>query len=348
VTAGGGTTTAMTYTWNVGGTSSTTSVNSKTSQALTANTTYTVQIRNANGCVGAVSAPATITVNALPAVPTMSGGGSQCGGARSITATVGATGNGIRWYDDNSTEATRIVDKTGTYYALTTSAAGCVSAAWASVTVGIYPVPGLAQMSGGGTQCGGSVAITATPGTDGDGVRWYDDQSTEATRYVGVSGTYYALTTTAVGCVSASWASVAVTIRQAAGNGATADAVCGCATGLTNCSGTCRTSCCTNCTNWSQCSGFTEISNVSYEQGVSMIWSTADTYCKNKDMRLPTRTELECMCEHRATLPGGYSYVCYWASSATADMHYGVTMTSAGCTTYAGYDWNTNLVKCVR
>jgi hypothetical protein len=62
-TLGAGTTTAMTYTWNIRGTSSTTSVNSKTSPALTAATTYTVQLRNSYGCVGAVSAPASITVH---------------------------------------------------------------------------------------------------------------------------------------------------------------------------------------------------------------------------------------------------------------------------------------------
>jgi uncharacterized protein (TIGR02145 family) len=62
-TLGAGTTTPMTYTWNIGGTSSTTSDNSKTTEVLTTTTTYTVQLRNANGCVGNVSAPATITVN---------------------------------------------------------------------------------------------------------------------------------------------------------------------------------------------------------------------------------------------------------------------------------------------
>jgi hypothetical protein len=67
----------MTYTWNVGGTSSTTTGNSKTSQALTAATTYTVQLTNSNGCVGNVSSPATITVNALPAITLLSGGTNQ-------------------------------------------------------------------------------------------------------------------------------------------------------------------------------------------------------------------------------------------------------------------------------
>jgi hypothetical protein len=66
-TLGSGTTTAMTYTWNIGGTTSTTNVNSKTSSTLSASTTYTVRLTNSNGCVGNVSSPATITVHPLPA-----------------------------------------------------------------------------------------------------------------------------------------------------------------------------------------------------------------------------------------------------------------------------------------
>jgi hypothetical protein len=58
-TPGGGTTPAMTYTWTIGGVSSTTTVNSKTSQSLTVNnTTYTVSVKNTNGC--------TATTNAAP------------------------------------------------------------------------------------------------------------------------------------------------------------------------------------------------------------------------------------------------------------------------------------------
>jgi hypothetical protein len=87
-TLGAGTTTAMTYTWNIGGTSSTTTVNSKTSQTLNANTTYTVRLRNDNGCVGAVSAPATITVNALPAIARSGGNASQNVDQYSVITTI--------------------------------------------------------------------------------------------------------------------------------------------------------------------------------------------------------------------------------------------------------------------
>jgi hypothetical protein len=66
-TATVGATTAMTYTWNAGGSASTSSTNIATSQitsvpATATMTTYTVRITNANGCTGALSAPATITI----------------------------------------------------------------------------------------------------------------------------------------------------------------------------------------------------------------------------------------------------------------------------------------------
>jgi hypothetical protein len=50
VTTGGGTTTAMTYTWNIGGTTYTNQTNSYTTGSLSSNTTYSVKVKNANNC----------------------------------------------------------------------------------------------------------------------------------------------------------------------------------------------------------------------------------------------------------------------------------------------------------
>jgi hypothetical protein len=59
-----GTTDNMTYTWNYFGTSGTGTTNSFTTpQALTEATTYSVRLRNSNGCVGNVSNVANITLN---------------------------------------------------------------------------------------------------------------------------------------------------------------------------------------------------------------------------------------------------------------------------------------------
>jgi uncharacterized protein (TIGR02145 family) len=97
VTLGAGTTTSMTYTWDVGGTSSTTtSASGKILPSLTASTSYTVQVRNAHGCVSAVSAPATITVYPAFTAGAISSGSTTAlvskSSAVTVTGTVAASG----------------------------------------------------------------------------------------------------------------------------------------------------------------------------------------------------------------------------------------------------------------
>jgi hypothetical protein len=60
-TASGATTTAMTYTWLVGGTSQTTTSNTY-SRTLTTTSSYSASVRNSNNCTSASTAPQTITV----------------------------------------------------------------------------------------------------------------------------------------------------------------------------------------------------------------------------------------------------------------------------------------------
>ena len=61
-TVSGGTTTAMTYTWDIGGTNYTTTANSYTIASLASSTTYTVKVKNANNCESN-TASGNITVN---------------------------------------------------------------------------------------------------------------------------------------------------------------------------------------------------------------------------------------------------------------------------------------------
>jgi hypothetical protein len=99
-----------------------------------------------------------------------------------------------------------------------------------SLSVVSNPLPAAPKMSGGGTHCGGSMTITATYGSGGNGIRWTDGYTT-ASRNVG-TGTYRAVTTSAAGCESGS-ASVTVTINNGASNGNVPDATCGtCASGF--------------------------------------------------------------------------------------------------------------------
>jgi hypothetical protein len=256
--------------------------NTYTTPSLTANKTYYAQARNSTtNCLSAARVAVTATINAAPGAPTMGGDGTQCGGTKSITATPGANGTGIRWTDNNSTASPRSVG-TGTYYAVTTSAAGCESGT-ASVSVTINPIPGVPTMGGGGSQCGGTRSITATPGANGNGIRWTDNNSTTASRSVG-TGTYYAVTTSAAGCESGA-GGVSVEIMTGAGVGQAPNS-CGCAAGSPDCDGMCRTSC----------------APVDPALGFSYFFSTANhslsppDVCAAVGMRLATCPELDAYC----------------------------------------------------
>jgi hypothetical protein len=61
-TVGGGTTTAMTYTWNIGGTPYTNYSKSYTTASLSSGTTYSVKVKNANNCESN-TANGSVTVN---------------------------------------------------------------------------------------------------------------------------------------------------------------------------------------------------------------------------------------------------------------------------------------------
>jgi hypothetical protein len=125
--------------------------NTYTTPSIDASTTYYAQARIvATGCVSSVRTAVLATINTVPDAPAMGGGGSQCGGTMSITATAGSNGTGIRWTDGNSTISPRSVGS-GTYYAVTTSSAGCESGA-ASVAVTIHVVPTIARSGGAASQ----------------------------------------------------------------------------------------------------------------------------------------------------------------------------------------------------
>jgi hypothetical protein len=80
-----------------------------------------------------------------------------------------------------------------------------------------------------------------------------------------------------------------------------------------------------------------------------MNWSNANTYCQNKGIgwRLPTLTELECMCTNKSGLPGGYEKARYWSSSPSGAYYYSCKNFD-DCTTYDSISSDSRSVKCVR
>jgi len=183
-----------------------------TTPVLTTTTTYYVQTTD-NGCIS-VRTAVTVTVNPIPAAPTISGDTICTGSATTLTAT--APGGTYGWYDAASggnllaTSAgytTPVLTTTTTYYVQTT-VNGCTSAR-TPVTVSITSIPAVPTASGT-TICSGSTA-TLTATLPGGTYQWYDAASGGNLLATGAGYTTPVLTTTTTyyvqttvnGCTSA-------------------------------------------------------------------------------------------------------------------------------------------------
>ena len=131
-----------TYLWSTGAT--TQSINVTTAGS------YTVQDTNAAGCQSISSAATTVTVNALPAQPTITAGGSTtfCAGG-SVTLTSSA-GSSYLW-STGATTASINVTTAGSYTVQVTNAAGCQSIASAATTVTVNALPAQPTITAGGS-----------------------------------------------------------------------------------------------------------------------------------------------------------------------------------------------------
>ena len=130
----------------------------------------------------------TVTLNPIPGLASASNPSPRCGpGTITFTATPGSNGNSIKWYTASSggtllnpvpsTSYTTPTALTGTttYYAATyNTATECEDTDRVAVTVTINPVPGLASASNPSPRCGpGTVTFNATPGSNGNSIKWY-------------------------------------------------------------------------------------------------------------------------------------------------------------------------------
>ena len=181
---------------------------------------YTV-IVTTSGCSSAASAATTVTVNPIPATPTISAGGPTtfCAGGSVTLTSSSATGN--QWYLNGNpiggaTSNTYSATASGNYTVIVTTS-GCSSAASAATTVTVNPIPATPTISAGGptTFCtGGSVTLTSSSAT---GNQWYLNGNpiggaTSNTYSATASGNYTVIVTTS-GCSSAASAATTVTVN---------------------------------------------------------------------------------------------------------------------------------------
>ncbi|MBL7846159.1 MAG: hypothetical protein JNL40_01730 [Cyclobacteriaceae bacterium] len=153
----------------------------------TAAGSYTVVATNATtSCTQTMTGSATVTVNPLPALFTVSGGGTICSGAAGVTVTLSGSASGVNYQlKINGTNSGSAVVGTGaalnwtnqttagSYTVVATIVAtGCSQTMTGSATVTVNPLPTLYNMGGGGGYCSGGTGVNVTLSGSQTGVNY--------------------------------------------------------------------------------------------------------------------------------------------------------------------------------
>ena len=191
------------------------------SYVATASGNYTVQVTT-SGCPSAMSAVTTVTVNPIPATPTITPGGPTtfCTGGSVTLTSSSASGN--QWFLNGNpiggaTNQTFSATASGSYTVQVTTS-GCSSAPSAATIVTVNPIPATPTITPGGPTsfcAGGSVTLTSSSAS---GNQWFLDGNpiggaTNPTFIATASGNY-TVTVTALGCTSAPSAATTVTVTS--------------------------------------------------------------------------------------------------------------------------------------
>jgi RHS repeat-associated protein len=156
---------------------------SYTTPVLSATKTYYAGSKGINGCFSATRIAVTATVG-NPSPPTATGGAVCQSGSVTLSASPGAGATSILWENNSGTDlatgtsyATPTITTTTTYRAKSTVQSGqgvCESAYTPAVATVNQPNPGLPTSPDRFFQTPQSLTLTATPGTDGSNVKWYN------------------------------------------------------------------------------------------------------------------------------------------------------------------------------
>lgn len=149
--------------------------------------TYYIRSRdNSTGCWSVSSASAATSFNPIPGGVTAVTNDANCGaGQVDLSASYGSNGNTVRWYNASSggsllqtgTNYSPNISSTTTFYTSSyNTSTGCEStAARVAITGTINPTPAAVASVTGDANCGsGQVDLSATYGSNGNTVRWYN------------------------------------------------------------------------------------------------------------------------------------------------------------------------------
>ena len=202
------------YLWSTGAT--TQSIN------VTASGSYTVRITNAGGCQSPASDPVVVTVNTLPATPTITASGllTFCaGGSVTLTSSSATT---YLWSTGATTRSIN-VNTSGNYTVQVTNSSGCESQVSEPITVSVVALPSAPTIAASGptTICaGGSVTLTSSPGTT---YLWSTGATTQNIN-VTTAGSYTVRVANSEGCQSPSSIATVVNVNPNPGVNAGTDA----------------------------------------------------------------------------------------------------------------------------
>lgn len=194
----------------------------------------------ATGCVATMSGTATVTVDPLPTVYTVTGGGAYCVGGTGVTVGLNGSAVGINYqlFNGSATVGSPVAGTgaaisfglqtaTGSYTVVATNATtGCVSNMFGSVSVSTNPLPIVFSVTGGGGYCAGGTGVVV--GLSGSTVGTTYQLYNGLTLVGAAGGTGTAITfglqtgpgsynvvatTTLTGCVGSMSGSVTVTVN---------------------------------------------------------------------------------------------------------------------------------------
>jgi hypothetical protein len=266
-----------------------------TTRTVSAASTYRVKAKSSLGCESS-EATRTVAIQNAPTITLTASPTTVCKDSPvTLTASTGASSyqfNGGAWQSARTTTVT--VDAASTYKVKGKSAFGCEGSI-AEANVKLYASPGTTSITGSANTCPAvTFTLTATVATDATSYTWYDNgaeiQSGTSTKYTGsMVGGSYTVRAVNSNCQGKLSAAKGITINK--------------------------------CTQVLNC-GSLNVLTVNSASNGSAPWATANDACITLGGRLPTISELVCLCKNKATLFGGLSTADYWSSSVTSGDFY--------------------------